>query len=112
MIDYFRAVVGHEANRCSDCYRLRLSETAKTAASQNYNAFTTTMLISPYQNHQQIREIGSDLAEKYGVEFYYEDFSIGFRKSQQMAREMELYRQSYCGCVYSEWERYTRFKIE
>jgi len=112
MIDYFRAVVRHEANRCPDCYRLRLSKTAKVAQEKGYHAFTTTLLISPYQKHEQIKEIGQELAREQGVEFYYEDFRGGFRESQRIARELDLYRQPYCGCVYSEWERYGKVKIE
>jgi len=111
MIEYFRAVVGHESNRCPDCYRLRLSKTAKVAREKGYHTFTTTLLISPYQKHEQIKEIGQELGREQGVEFYYEDFRDGFRESQRIARELDLYHQPYCGCIYSEWERYGKFKI-
>ncbi len=111
MIEYFRRVVGHEGKRCADCYRLRMERTAEIASQRNFDMFTTTLLISPYQDHKLIDETGRRAAEEAGVEFYYHDFSDGFRESHRLAREMELYLQKYCGCVYSEWERYARFRI-
>ena len=111
MVRYFRAVVGHEGDRCRDCYRMRLEKTAAAAREQRLDAFTTTLLISPYQDHELIREIGEELGKTWGVEFHYEDFSPGFRESHQAARELGLYHQGYCGCVYSEWERYGKVKI-
>ncbi|MBM3133052.1 MAG: epoxyqueuosine reductase QueH, partial [Chloroflexi bacterium] len=112
MIDYFRAVVGHEGKRCADCYRLRLERTAQTASEKGFASFTTTLLISPYQNQQTIRDIGDEVAGKHGVTFYYHDFTDGFRESEQTAKEIGLYRQKYCGCVYSEWERFGKVKIK
>ena len=111
MLEYFRAVVGHESERCGDCYRLRLSRTAEVAGREGFDAFTTTLLISPYQNHELIREVGEESAERWGVAFHYEDFRPGFRESHRMSRELGLYHQGYCGCVYSEWERYGKVKI-
>ena len=111
MIDFFRAVVGHEGNRCPDCYRLRLTKTAQAAKERKFDLFTTTLLISPYQNQAQIRDAGEAAGHQSGVEFYYHDFSSGFRESQQMSRELDLYRQKYCGCLYSEFERYSKTKI-
>ena len=111
MVTYFRAVVGNEANRCGDCYRLRLSRTAQVARDQGYDSFSTTLLISPYQKHELIREVGQEVGKEHGVAFYYEDFRAGFRESHHLARELDLYHQAYCGCVYSEWERYAKLKI-
>ena len=111
MVDYFRAVVGHEENRCPDCYRLRLGKTAQVAREKGFDAFTTTLLISPYQNQGLIKEVGEGAGRLNGTEFHYQDFREGFRQSQQMARELDLYRQKYCGCLYSEWERYGKMKI-
>ena len=111
MLAYFRAVVGHEGNRCPDCYRLRLKKTAEVAAENGFAAFTTTLLISPYQKHELLRQIGEEMAGEQGVAFYYQDFRKGFREGQRLAKELELYRQKYCGCVYSEWERYGKVKI-
>jgi len=71
-----------------------------------YEAFTTTLLVSPYQNHELLKQVGEEMAEKYGVEFLYRDFRPGFREGQNEARQLGLYMQKYCGCVFSEEERY------
>jgi len=111
MIRYFREVVGHESERCADCYRLRLMKTAEIACQNSIDAFTTTLLISPYQNHRLIHKMGDEAAQTHGMTFQFEDFSSGFRESHNMSRELGLYHQGYCGCVYSEWERYGKVKI-
>ncbi len=95
-------------DRCEFCYSLRLEETAKITAKKGFDAFTTTLTISPYQNHELISQVGKAMGDKYGVEFIYKDLRDGFRKSHQMARDMELYLQGYCGCIFSEMERYKR----
>lgn len=105
---YLRRVVFNEAKRCLICYRLRLEETAKKAAESGVEAFTTTLLYSRYQRHEAIRQIGEELAQQYGVQFFYEDFRTGWQQGIDMAIEMELYRQPYCGCIYSEQERYDK----
>lgn len=87
--------------RCSRCYSMRLEKAAVYAAENGYNAFTTTLLVSPYQKHALIKELGEAYANKYGVEFVYRDFRTGFRQGQQMAKDMGLYRQKYCGCILS-----------
>ncbi|HEY5585349.1 MAG TPA: epoxyqueuosine reductase QueH [Ruminiclostridium sp.] len=87
--------------RCHRCYSLRLEKVASYAAENGYDAFTTTLLVSPYQNHHLIKELGELYASKYGIDFVYRDFRPGFRRGQQMAKEMELYRQKYCGCILS-----------
>ena len=92
--------------RCEACYYLRLSQTAKLAKELGAEAFTTTILYSPYQLHQLVKEIGEGLAQTYGVPFYYEDFRVGFKEGQDEAVKLGLYRQSYCGCIFSEEERY------
>ena len=111
MIDYFRAVVGHEGDRCSHCFRLRLASTAAVAKEKGVDCFTTTLLISPYQKHELLKETGEQVAREQGVSFYYEDFRPGFRESHRLSRELEIYHQKYCGCVYSEWERYGKVDI-
>ena len=88
-------------NRCKMCYNLRIEKTALYASLNGYNAFTSTLLISPYQNHELIKELGNKYAKKYGIEFYYEDFRPYFREGQSIAREYNLYRQKYCGCIIS-----------
>jgi predicted adenine nucleotide alpha hydrolase (AANH) superfamily ATPase len=106
MPTYFRAVAGHEAfgERCAICYRLRLECTAQVARQASFDAFTTTLLISPYQQQATIRSIGEELAAQYGLQFYFENFRRGWSARGRMAREREMYQQRYCGCVYSEWE--------
>jgi len=111
IIEFMQSIAGREADRCPVCYRMRLEQTAKTAKENGFDAFTTTLLISPYQNHEQIIEIANDVAKNVGVDFYYEDFRPGFREGHRISKEMGLYHQPYCGCVYSEWERYAKFKI-
>ncbi len=95
-------------NRCEYCYRIRLQETAKTASQHGLEAFSTTLTISPYQNHELIKKIGDEMGDKYSVNFIYKDLRDGFRKSHDMARELELYLQAYCGCIFSEQERYEK----
>ena len=92
--------------RCAFCYRLRLEKTAATAAEKGYDAFSTTLLISPYQDHDLLREIAETLAEAYGIIFLYRDFRPRFRRGQKEARDEGYYMQKYCGCIYSEEERY------
>lgn len=73
-----------------------------------YDAFTTTLLVSPYQNHEILKELGEKLAKEYGIDFVYRDFRVGFREGQTKAREIGLYMQKYCGCVFSEEDRYSK----
>ena len=93
--------------RCAVCYRCRLERVAGFAMERAYDAFSTTLLISPYQNHELIREIGEELAARYGLAFLYRDFRPGFRQGQNQARQAGYYMQKYCGCIYSEEERYS-----
>ncbi|MFP3040934.1 epoxyqueuosine reductase QueH [Treponema primitia] len=95
-----------DGSRCAYCYRLRLDKTAAYAAAHGYDCFSTTLLISPYQKHDLIREVAEGMAEKYGVQFFYRDFRPGFREGQKQARERGFYMQKYCGCIFSEEERY------
>ena len=112
MIDYFRRVAGHESQRCQYCFRLRLSRTAEYAKKNGFDAFTTTLLISPHQHHDLIREVGSELDKEQGIPFLYADLRKRYSDSRRMTKPLDLYRQQYCGCVYSEWERYASIKVE
>lgn len=96
-----------DSSRCKFCYKKRLEETAKRALKGGYDSFSTTLLISPYQRHDMIREIGEEMAKKYSIRFTYIDFRPHFREGQRIARSMGLYMQKYCGCIFSEEERYT-----
>ena len=92
--------------RCGFCYRVRMEETARYAAEHGFDSFTTSLLISPYQNHEAIVATARAMAQEYGVEFLYRDFRPLFRAGQEFAREHGMYMQKYCGCVFSEEDRY------
>ncbi len=110
---YFcKNVINDLENRCSNyCYPVRLEQTAKFAKENGYDAFSTTLLVSPYQKHDVIIEVANKMAKRYGLDFLYRDFRVGFREGQNKARSLGLYMQKYCGCVFSEEERY-KSKIE
>lgn len=110
--EFCKNVIGDLKNRCRNyCYKVRLEKTIKYAKENGYDAFTTTLFVSPYQNHEALREICENLAKEYDIEFVYRDFRVGFREGQTKARELGLYMQKYCGCVFSEEDRYSK-KIE
>lgn len=92
--------------RCRFCYETRLDTTARYAAEHGFDTVTTTLLISPYQKHGLIAEIGEETAAKYGLRFLYRDFRPYFREGQTAARADGYYMQKYCGCIFSEEERY------
>ncbi len=93
--------------RCFKCYELRLRETAELAKKLNFDLFTTTLSISPLKNAEKLNEIGGKLAEEYGVGYLFSDFKKGegYKRSTEISREYGMYRQDYCGCVYSFAER-------
>ncbi|MDR3318410.1 MAG: epoxyqueuosine reductase QueH [Clostridiales bacterium] len=103
--DFVEKTRGAE-NRCAVCYRMRLSHTALAAAQNGFAAFSTTLLVSPYQNHELLASIAEEVAAETGVAFLYRDFRPLFRQGQTEARRKELYMQKYCGCIFSEEERY------
>ena len=94
-------------HRCYKCYELRLEETARYAKEHGFDIFTTTLSISPHKNAAWLNEIGERMAEKYGVAYLYSDFKKknGYAHSIELSREYHLYRQDYCGCIYSRLER-------
>ena len=105
---YYQAVKGLEkepegGSRCFVCYELRLREAAQLAAAEGFDYFTTTLSISPHKNAQKLNEIGEQLAKEYGVSYLPSDFKKknGYKRSIELSREYNLYRQDYCGCVYS-----------
>jgi len=105
---FTKAVCELDDVRCRYCYESRMEVVAKTAKEQGFDAFTTTLLVSPYQKHELLKEICENMAHKYDIEFYYRDFREGFREGQNIAREIGLYMQKYCGCIYSEEDRYRK----
>lgn len=107
LLDTFLAnVASKPEDRCGYCYRSRLRETAREAKKQNAKGFTSTLLYSRYQNHQAIVEFGQELAQDYDLIFHYEDYRKGWNQGIQKSKELGLYRQQYCGCIYSERDRY------
>jgi len=108
VIDYFRQVVGHEPQRCQYCFRLRLLKTAEIAYQRGINTFTTSLLISPHQKHDLLREIGNKISKEKGIDFLYVDLRKRYSDSRHITKGLNLYRQQYCGCLYSEWERYAQ----
>lgn len=103
---FLQRVVHREQERCQHCYEMRLRQSAEKASEAGFDGFSTTLLVSPYQNHDRLKEIGETVAKEAGTVFVYEDFRPGFREAQNHARELDLYRQPYCGCIYSEMDRY------
>lgn len=97
-------------NRCAYCYQTRLTLTAKKAVEEGYDTFSTTLLISPYQNRELIVATGNAIAAEHGLTFYDRDFREGFQYAQDTAVEQGLYRQKYCGCIFSERDRYIKRK--
>jgi Uncharacterized protein conserved in bacteria len=99
--------LGERSKRCYNCYELRMEEAAKYAKDNNYDFFTTTLSISPYKNSDWINEIGELLENKYNIKYLYADFKKknGYKRSIELSKEYGLYRQEYCGCIYSKEAR-------
>ena len=107
--DHLRLTMGRNATeRCLECYKLRLYDTAAYARAKGFDHFSTTLLISPHQNHAAIVQAGMEISRLHGIPFYYKDLRSGFSASKQMAQDLNLYRQKYCGCVFSEKERFVK----
>jgi predicted adenine nucleotide alpha hydrolase (AANH) superfamily ATPase len=113
--EFYRIVEGLEkepegGSRCFRCYELRLQETAKIAQAGRYDYFTTTLSISPLKNADKLNEIGEKLGKEYRVSYLPSDFKKknGYKRSVELSKEHDLYRQDYCGCVFSQRERQTK----
>ena len=105
---FVREVAEDLNDRCGKCYKMRLFETAKQAKELGFDSFTSSLFISPYQDHEKMRSVAEEAAENYGVTFLYRDFRPLFKAGQETARELGFYMQKYCGCVFSEEERYRK----
>ncbi|MDX9821308.1 MAG: epoxyqueuosine reductase QueH [Syntrophales bacterium] len=92
--------------RCRHCYEVRMRTTANLARKEGFRFFTTTLLYGIYQKHDLVAEIGRAVAKETGVEFYYSDFRTGWKEGVDLSKELGMYRQRYCGCIYSEKERF------
>ena len=109
--EFLRKTTGHERDpeggaRCAICYRMRIDATAALARQEGFDAFTTSMLFSRQQNHELVSSIGREAAGREGVAFHYADLRHMVDASMEIARKRSLYRQQYCGCIFSEYERY------
>lgn len=104
--EFLSQVAAQPGRRCSYCYRSRLEQTALYAKQNGFEAFSSSLLYSRYQRHDEIRSLGEELAKEHGLRFVYDDFRTGWRQGIDISKEMGLYRQQYCGCIYSEKERY------
>lgn len=96
--------------RCEYCYTERLNKIANYAMNNEYDAFSTTLLISPYQNHDRIKQISEKISDDTKIKFLYRDFRPYFREGQNIARSLNIYMQKYCGCIFSEEDRYVKNK--
>ncbi len=105
---FVRAVAEDIDNRCVKCYEMRLFETARKARELGFDSFTSSLFISPYQNHALLRETAERAGAEYGVTFLYRDFRPRFRAGQEKARAQRMKIQKSCGCVISEQERYQK----
>lgn len=106
METFLQNVVFREEERCNHCYHDRLKTTAVIARGGKFDYFTSTLLQSKFQKHELIRSIGESLGKSYGVAFLYRDFREGWKEGIETSKRLNLYRQQYCGCIYSEKERF------
>jgi len=103
---FLQSIVFREKERCRYCHYDRLKATALVAKKGKFQGFTTTLLYSKFQNHELIKQTGEALAKKYGLKFFYHDFREGWKSGIEESKRLEMYRQQYCGCIYSEKDRY------
>ncbi len=106
--DFLQKVVGQGKDRCHFCYSMRLEKTAIAARKMGLDGFTTSLLASPYQKFDMIIHIGEETGRRHGIPFHAQDVRQGWGASRSLALELGLYRQKYCGCIYSEMERYLK----
>ena len=107
LINFCKNTINDLENRCQNyCYKIRLEQTARYAKEHGFDSISTTLLISPYQKHNILKQLGENIGNKYGLNFVYRDFRVGFYEGQERAKELGLYRQKYCGCIFSEEIRY------
>ena len=104
LVEFTKNVINDINNRCSYCYYSRIEEVVKYAKENGYDAFTSTLFVSPYQKHELLKNICMDLSKKYDIEFLYKDFRPNYYDGQKIFKETGLYMQKYCGCIFSEYE--------
>lgn len=103
---YLNVTGTKSTERCAGCYEMRMLRTAQIAMGKGFDAFTTTLLYSKYQRHEEIKALGEKLANQFGVDFYYQDWRELWQEGVTLSKEANMYRQSYCGCIFSEERRY------
>lgn len=103
---WLRRAAFREAEKCMLCYHDRMNRAASMAKKGKFDAFTTTLLYSKFQNHELVRRAGEAAAAEYGLQFHYRDFRVGWKAGLEKSRALSMYRQQYCGCIYSEEARY------
>ncbi len=103
--DLWQALADKDKERCSMCYQKRMKKLFEVAKEKGFEAVTTSLLVSPYQDHDLIKKMGETYSKRYGIEFLYEDFRVGYREGQKKAKDYGLYCQRYCGCIVSLKER-------
>lgn len=109
--NFCKNVINNLENRClSYCYPMRFRKLFEYAKENGYDTVTTTLLYSIYQKHDEIKKIMEKLSKEYKINFLYRDFRIGFKKGQEKARNLQVYMQKYCGCIFSEEDRYIKNK--
>lgn len=109
--DYLKDNGGEYMSRCDMCYDIRIDNTCRYAVEHGYEAVSSSLLVSPYQNHERIKSVFERKSRDYGIKFLYLDWRDNFREGQKMARDIGLYRQKYCGCIFSLEESEFRDKI-
>ncbi|MBP2643078.1 MAG: queH [Firmicutes bacterium] len=110
--EFLRSALEAPLGRCYECYRLRLTQAARYAKENGFDSFTSSLLVSPYQKHEMIKEVGEDAAKQEGIPFLYYDFRPGWQQGVEISKDLELYRQPYCGCIFSERDRYKKTRKE
>ena len=105
MEEWLREIVFRESQRCRICFDLRMDMAARQAQAKGFDAFSTTLLYSRFQKHDLLKSTGEAVSEKYGIPFIYRDWRTGWNEGVKKYRTLGLYRQKYCGCIYSEKER-------
>ena len=103
---FLRSALDSGPDRCAACYRIRLDAAFRKAAEEKADAVTTTLLYSIHQRHETIAAVAEELSSRYKMPFLYKDFRPGWKEGQAKARSLGIYRQNYCGCIFSEYERF------
>lgn len=103
---FLKGALEYGKDRCLFCYRIRLEKTFQKAAEIHADGVTTTLLYSKYQRHDDIKAIGEEFSKQYTIPFMYKDFRKGWKEGVEESKRLNMYRQQYCGCIFSETERF------